>query len=186
MVDENRFEDEDQPERDDIPDDLFSAGFPLFGGEEGAPADREGFLDKKLDEKEVKVTGLYESKHGPYDSQAILVCVRDNQERSVFIEIGFFEARAISLALQGTLTDRPMTHDLLRNMITRLGGTIDRIIIDDLMNATFYAKIIIQTDGKTMDIDSRPSDAIALALRVKAPIYMAESVLEQAAVHEEY
>jgi bifunctional DNase/RNase len=182
VVDENRFEDEDQPE----PDDPFGKDFPLFGGEEGPSPEREEFLERKLDEKEVKVTGLYESKHGAYDSQAILVCVRDNHERSVFIEIGFFEARAISLALQGTLTDRPMTHDLLKNIVTRMGGTIDRIVIDDLMNATFYAKIFVQLDGKIVDIDSRPSDAIALALRVKAPIYMAESVLEQAAVHEEY
>jgi bifunctional DNase/RNase len=182
VVDENRFDDEEQPE----PDDMFGKGFPLFGGEEGPSEDREEFFERKLDEKEVKVTGLYESKHGTYDAQAILVCVKDNYERSVFIEIGFFEARAISLALQGTLTDRPMTHDLLKNLVGRMGGSIDRIVIDDLMNQTFYAKIIVQMDGKIIDIDSRPSDAIALALRVKAPIYMAESVLEQAAVHEEY
>jgi len=79
------------------------------------------------------------------------------------------------------MPDRPMTHDLLKNVIERLGGTVERIIVDDLWQSTFYAKIIIVRNGVSLDIDSRPSDAIALALRTRSPIYVAEPVFESIA-----
>jgi hypothetical protein len=105
--------------------------------------------------------------------------------RAVPIWIGRFEAMAISLALEGTTADRPLPYDMFHNIINKMGGTVDRILIDDLWNKTYYAKISISYDSKSLDADSRPSDAIALALRAKAPIYMAEAVLEKAAVKEE-
>ncbi len=103
----------------------------------------------------------------------------------MLIFIGKFEAMSIWLALEGASADRPLTHDLLNNMIDRMGGKVERILIDDLWNNTYYAKVTIGHDGKTIEVDARPSDGIALALRAKAPIYMAEAVLERAAVREE-
>ena len=103
----------------------------------------------------------------------------------MLIWIGRFEALAISLALEGASADRPLTHDLLNNIVNKMDGTVERILIDDLWNNTYYAKITIAHNGKTIEIDSRPSDAIALSLRAKAPIFMIESVLEKAAVQEE-
>lgn len=82
------------------------------------------------------------------------------------------------MALEGDVPDRPMTHDLLKNVIERMGGSVERIIVDDLWQSTFYAKITIVRNGESLEIDSRPSDAIALALRVHAPIYVAEPVFE--------
>ena len=111
--------------------------------------------------------------------------LRDAGSRSVLIWIGKFEAYSISLALEGATADRPITHDLLNNVINRMGGSVERILIDDLWNDTYYAKVTIAVNGKTMDIDSRPSDAIALGLRAKCPIYMIEGVLEKASVKEE-
>jgi uncharacterized protein len=90
------------------------------------------------------------------------------------------------VALEGRTADRPMTHDLMNNIINRMGGKVDRILIDDLWHSTYYAKIDITIDGKMTQIDSRPSDAIALGIRAKAPIFMAETVLQQAAVQEEF
>ena len=139
---------------------------------------------RRLDEKEVKVMGVYEHQEQGMPPAAF-VLLRDNRGRQVLIWIGRFEAYAISVALEGNSFDRPMTHDLLKSLVDRLGGTIERIIIDDLWQDTYYAKITVSANGKVVDLDSRPSDAVALALRVDAPIYMAESVLEQAAVNEE-
>ena len=101
------------------------------------------------------------------------------------IWIGKFEAYAISLALEGASADRPITHDLLNNVVNKMGGNVERILIDDLWNDTYYAKVTIAYDSKSLDIDSRPSDAIALGLRAKAPMYMVEGVLEKASVQEE-
>lgn len=163
---------------DDRPDDLFG-GPP----EEDEPARRgEGSLDVK----EVTVAGVYEHRDQANSQPvAFFVLLRDALGRSVVIWIGRFEAASISLALEGATADRPLPHDLLNSIIGRMGGTIEQILIDDLWNNTYYAKISIVADSKTIDIDSRPSDAIALALRAKSPIYMAESVLERAAVTEE-
>jgi hypothetical protein len=110
------------------------------------------------------------------------VLLRDNRGRRAPIWVGQFEAWAISSALEGDTQERPMTHDLLKAMLDRLGASIEGVVIDDLWNETFYAKIgVVKTDGETLEIDARPSDAIALALRSRAPIYMAEYVLEATA-----
>jgi len=113
------------------------------------------------------------------------VLLRDNRGRRVQIWVGQFEAFAISFAIEEQPADRPLTHDLVKIILDKLNANVDRIIIDDLWRETFYAKITLVTaDGEYVEIDARPSDAVALALRVRAPIYMAEYVLEQS-VHKE-
>ncbi len=142
--------------------------------------------EEDLGEKEVTVAGVFE-QHDQSGAQppSYVVLLRDKEGRSVPIWIGRFEAMAISLALEGSTADRPLPYDMFNNIITRMGARIDRVLIDDLWNSTYYAKITISFDGKSMDADSRPSDAIAMSLRAKAPIYMAESVLRKAAVIQE-
>lgn len=190
MEDERDFEDQDKPEDETPPerpgDEMPEGGIPPEDLPDlGEPWSRDEPSDKPLDEKEVKVVGVYEHQDAATAQPAAFVLLRDNQGRSVLIWIGRPEAFAISVALEGANADRPMTHDLLKNIVSRLGGTIERIVIDDLWHDTYYAKIHIAVNGNLMEIDSRPSDAIAIGLRAKAPIYMAESVLEQAAVYEE-
>ena len=145
-------------------------------------SETENRAPRALNEKEVKVQGVY-GYQDPSNPDAAprqtFVLMRDNRGRRVPIFIGPFETFAISMALEGASVDRPLTHDLLKNTIDRLGGTVERITIDDLWQQTFYAKITVsQKNGQTQDIDARPSDAIALALRTRSPIYMAESVIE--------
>jgi bifunctional DNase/RNase len=116
-------------------------------------------------------------------SQQRMVMLREvDNRRYLPIWIGSFEADAIGAAIQGHEPPRPMTHDLLRNIITELGGTVQHIAITKLMEQTFYAQVVIDVRGVRREIDARPSDAIALCLRVDAPLYVAEQVLEQAAI----
>lgn len=171
MPDDFSFDDEDR-----LDGSLF--GQPEEG--ENPARDRED-----IEEREVKVIGVYEHRGEENPQPQAFVLVRDAAERSVLIFIGKFEAMSIWLALEGTSADRPLTHDLLNNVVNRMGGKVESVLIDDLWNNTYYAKVTISYDGKTMDVDARPSDGIAVALRAKAPIYMAESVLERAAVKEE-
>ncbi len=155
------------------------------GGEEGgSTSERENQKPRSLNEKEVKVIGVYvHQDQGTVGNHFVML--RDNRGRRVPIFVGQFEAFAISMALEGDAPDRPFTHDLIRLVLERLDATVEHIVIDDLWNETFYAKIgIAKPGGGTVDIDARPSDAIALALRVRAPIYMAETVLE-ATLHTE-
>jgi bifunctional DNase/RNase len=98
-------------------------------------------------------------------------------ERKVPILIGPFEAQAISLPLDGATPDRPMTHDLMRNIIDRLGAELVRVVIDDLWSTTYYAKMYLRRGDEEMEIDSRPSDAIAMAVRFEAPIFVVEGIL---------
>jgi bifunctional DNase/RNase len=100
--------------------------------------------------------------------------------RRLPIIIGAFEAQAIALEIEGIKPPRPLTHDLLKHMIDNLGGTVTEVIIDELRENTFYAKIILEVSGLTNEVDARPSDAIALAVRARSPIYVAESVMEAA------
>ena len=152
-----------------------SAGEPPSG--EGGTSERENHAPRSLNEKEVKVMGVYMQQDQATSQHFVLL--RDNRSRRVPIWVGQFEAWAISFALEGEAPDRPFTHDLIKILLDRLDATVDRVIIDDLWNETFYAKIgLTRKGGETMEIDARPSDAIAIALRFRTPIYMAESVLE--------
>ncbi len=113
--------------------------------------------------------------------QQIIMLKEVDGERTFPIVIGSGEAYAIDRRLKGTPTARPLTHDLLASVIEQLGGTIDRIEINDLENHTFFARIHIKQDGQTLEIDSRPSDAIALGIATTVPIYVAEHVLDEVA-----
>ena len=142
---------------------------------------REGGAENRnLEEREIQVVGVFEERSSDAPLSNPFVLVRDNRGRAVLIWIGRFEALAISMALEGASADRPLTHDLLKNMAERLGAQIDRVVVDDLWQDTFYAKIWMTVNGKTISVDSRPSDTIALALRAKCPVYMTEAVLEEA------
>lgn len=98
------------------------------------------------------------------------------------IWIGHFEADAIAIPMQNVPVSRPLTHDLLGSAINTLGGKLDHIVIHDLAEETFYAKLVVFQDGKTLEVDARPSDAIALAIRSKVPIFVEEKVLESAGI----
>jgi bifunctional DNase/RNase len=107
------------------------------------------------------------------------------RERYLPIVIGIPEADAIAIKLQNHEVPRPLTHDLLCNMITTLGGRVTHVIVNDLSGETFYARIVMDVDGRHVEVDSRPSDAIALAVRMNVPIYVDESVLERNALEPE-
>jgi len=114
-------------------------------------------------------------------SNSPIVVLKDEEEKFFLpIWFGIFEANAIALQLENVATPRPMTHDLLKNMIGELEGRVMRIVINDLRDSTFFAQIRVLTGGKTLEVDARPSDAIALALRTEAPIFVAQAVLDQA------
>ncbi|MDQ5859202.1 MAG: bifunctional nuclease family protein [Acidobacteriota bacterium] len=109
-----------------------------------------------------------------------VVVLRD-AENGVFLPIwvGIFEANAIAIQIEKIATPRPMTHDLLKNLLGELDATVERIVINDLRDNTFFARIHLLRGGTRWDVDSRPSDAIALALRVDAEIFVEEDVLEK-------
>jgi len=110
-----------------------------------------------------------------------IVILRDKEgSRTLPIWVGMFEANAIALQIENISTPRPMTHDLLRNVIQDLKGTVEKIVVSDLQDGTFYAMIYLRVHDELVAIDSRPSDAIALALRTRAPIFVEESVIDSA------
>jgi bifunctional DNase/RNase len=114
--------------------------------------------------------------------QRVVILKATKQERYLFIWIAHAEAYAIAVELQGTTSPRPLTHDLLKNVISELGAKIVSIVISDLIDEIFYARLILDVEGRHVEIDSRPSDAIALAVRARIPIYVEESVLDRAGV----
>ena len=115
-------------------------------------------------------------------NQPIVLLKEATGDRYLPIWIGAVEATAIAFALQGIQTPRPMTHDLMRDMLSEANIEVERIVISELVDQTFYANIRMTGNGDTFDVSSRPSDAIALAVRLDSPIYGAEEVLEQAGI----
>jgi bifunctional DNase/RNase len=111
--------------------------------------------------------------------QQVIVLKERNGHRSFPIVIGIVEIFAIDRRLKGIQPPRPMTHDLLDGVITGLGARVERIIINDLRNHTFYAKIVLSLNGRIVEVDSRPSDAIALGAASGAPIFVAEHVFDK-------
>lgn len=110
-----------------------------------------------------------------------IVILKDKEgDRVLPIWVGIFEANAIALQIENIPTARPMTHDLLRNIITDLDGRVDRVVVSDLKDNTFFAVIHMTVRGERVAVDARPSDAIALALRTRAPILVEESVIDNA------
>jgi bifunctional DNase/RNase len=114
--------------------------------------------------------------------QRVVILKEKESDRYLPIWIGPAEADAIAVRLQDVSVQRPLTHDLLRSVIDELGATVDYVVVNDLTNDTFFARIMMHLDGKSLEIDSRPSDAIALAVRAQVPIFADESVLEKAGV----
>ena len=115
-------------------------------------------------------------------NQPIVLLKEQVGERFLPIWIGAAEAAAIAFALQGVVTPRPMTHDLMKNVFDEIGATVDKVVITDLREGTFYATIHMQQNGASFEISSRPSDAIALAVRSECPIFADEEVLTEASI----
>ena len=116
-------------------------------------------------------------------SQHRVVILKDvDSDRYLPIWIGPFEAEAITVTLQEVEVPRPLTHDLLKNVITTMGGVVEHIVVSELRDEVFYARIVMEANGKHLEIDSRPSDALALAVRLHVPVYIEEAVMEKAAV----
>ena len=116
----------------------------------------------------------------PITNMPIVILKDKGGERVLPIWVGVTEANAIALQIENIATPRPMTHDLLRNILLEIEAEVQRIVVSDLRDNTFYAMIYLGRAGDTIAIDARPSDAIALALRTKAPIYVEDSVVESA------
>ena len=117
--------------------------------------------------------------------QPIVLLKTKDGNRYLPIWIGQPEAAAILMKLQGATTPRPMTHDLVTEILGELDAQVTRITVTELRENTFYAQVTVQMDGREIDVDSRPSDAIALAIRAEAPIFAADSVIEESAIEFE-
>ncbi|MCI0619337.1 bifunctional nuclease family protein, partial [bacterium] len=126
---------------------------------------------------EMRIKGLMLD---PVTNMPIIILSDMEGQRILPIWVGFFEANAIALQMENVATPRPMTHDLLKNVISGLNATVKKILVNNLWDNTFYALIYVEMNGETMAIDSRPSDAIALALRMKSPIFVEEEVIQKA------
>src|SRR5258706_2588388 len=114
-----------------------------------------------------------------------VVILRDEDEKNFLpIWVGVFEANAIALQMEGVTTPRPMTHDLLKNIIQEIEANVVQVVINNLQENTFYAQIFLRVGGKELKIDSRPSDAIALALRTDSPVFVEETVLEKSRAND--
>ena len=126
---------------------------------------------------EMKVEGL---TLDPLTNMPIIILKDISSDKALPIWVGYFEANAIALEIEKINTPRPMTHDLLSSMISSLHAKVKHVLINDLKDNTFFAAISVIQNGSDMTIDSRPSDAIALALRTKSPIFVEEKVIEAA------
>jgi bifunctional DNase/RNase len=132
-----------------------------------------------LQKIQCEILGLSSS---PSTGGAYAILLKEiNGNRRLPIIIGAFEAQAIALEIEGIKPPRPLTHDLLKQVLDNLGAAVMEVVIDELRENTFYAKIILEVSALTNEVDARPSDAIALAVRTQSPIYVAEKVMEAAA-----
>lgn len=134
--------------------------------------------DAAIQPVEVEIRGLILD---PVSNTPIVILKKPNENVFLPIWIGLFEANAIALELEGVGTPRPMTHDLLRSIATCLGGQVQRVVVHALVENTFHAKIVLRDSaGREHEVDARPSDAIALALRCRAPVQVVEEVFRAA------
>ena len=132
-----------------------------------------------MDETEMLVHGV---NLDMMTNQPVVILKDLDAKRFLPIWIGQFEATAILMELQGVQAARPLTHDLLRNMLDELDASIIKIVIDDIEDGTFYAKIHVKHDTSIQQVDARPSDAIALAVRMRAPIFASDKVVDKATI----
>jgi len=169
-------------DRENDKSDLSGGNIPLNGFE---TSETENFHPRELNEKEVKVSDVFTQQQPGGAPQQHYVLLYDNKGRQVQIWVGASEAIAIKFALEGQATDRPLTHDLIKTALDKLGARVVKVVIDDIWREVFYSKISVMTaEQETLELDARPSDAIAMALRVHAPIFMAEYVLENSVFSE--
>jgi hypothetical protein len=126
---------------------------------------------------EMRIKGLMLD---PVTNMPIIILSDLDGHRILPIWVGFFEANAIALQMENVTTPRPMTHDLMKNIINGLNATVKKILVNNLSENTFCALVYLEANGETLAIDSRPSDAIALALRMKSPIFVDEEVINKA------
>jgi uncharacterized protein len=159
------------PEENDGPEN-FDEPPPFFPYDNNGSPREPGSMGELV---EVQIEGVFAAESNGTISRFVLL---SDGERKLPILIGPYEAQAISLPLEGTRPDRPMTHDLVRVIMDRLNTNLDRVVIDDLWNTIYYAKLYIRTDKEEIEIDARPSDAIALSVRFDVPIYVADGILE--------
>ena len=115
-------------------------------------------------------------------SRHVVILKEAARDRYLPIWIGPWEASAIAMKLQGLTPERPLTHDLFAATLAELGARVERVVISDLADETFHARLVLERDGRTVDVDARPSDALALAVRAGTRIFAAETVLDQAAL----
>ncbi|MEO0144233.1 MAG: bifunctional nuclease family protein [candidate division WOR-3 bacterium] len=133
---------------------------------------------KNLIEVEVKNVIFVRNDEG---ENSFLVILNEKEGRRVLpINVGLFEAQAIARAKEGIKTERPLTHDLIVNIFKELDVKIEKVIINDLVNEVFYARIIVRRDDKVLSIDARPSDSIAIAILANVPIFVSANVMEKA------
>lgn len=150
----------------------------------------ENRQQQSIELKEVTIANVVEEIYYPAGhaqgraESSMWVLLRDSRGREFKIVMLQELGRAILSAIRGEIPDRPFTHDLLRTVIEKLGATVDRVVIDDLWQDTYYAKLHLRVGERVIEIDARPSDAIAVGLRFKAPIFVAETVLEATQVEE--
>ncbi|MBI2815971.1 MAG: bifunctional nuclease family protein [Acidobacteria bacterium] len=130
-------------------------------------------------EVEMKIRGLMMD---PVTNMPIVILKDINGNAVLPIWVGVYEANAIALEIEKVTTPRPMTHDLIKNLLLGLHTSVRKVVVNDLRDDTFYALIWLEQDGQTISIDSRPSDALALALRLDCPIYVEEDVLKSSKV----
>jgi bifunctional DNase/RNase len=128
-----------------------------------------------MEEREFKIKGLIMD---PLTNSPIVILQSMEKNTLLPIWVGIFEANAIALQIERIDTPRPLTHDLIKNILQQLDASVDKIVVTDLQENTFYAVIHLRLNGDRITIDSRPSDAIALALRTDAPIYVTEEVIK--------
>ncbi|HEY59719.1 MAG TPA: bifunctional nuclease family protein [Anaerolineae bacterium] len=134
-----------------------------------------GLIEVQIDSLRVSLT----------NQQRIVILKQVNADRYLPIWIGPYEAEAITIALQEIEIARPQTHDLIKNVISKLGGKIGRIVISELKDDIYYGAIIINKNNQSIEIDSRPSDAIALAVRTHTPIFISSEVMDEASITPE-
>ncbi len=155
-----------------------------FASKLRALAEQEQAQEDRLIEMVVETIGI-----SKIDYQPVVILKEKDGDLYLPIWIGLLEANAISVILEGDEVPRPLTPDLLCSILNRMGASVDYIVINDLQNHTFYANITLNANWMRMEIDARPSDAIAIALRVGAPIYVEKAVLDKAGIqpdHETY
>ncbi|MDR3690424.1 MAG: bifunctional nuclease family protein [Fimbriimonas sp.] len=161
------YDEPDRPENLDQPPSFFPY-------EDDVPIRESGSLGELV---EVNVEGVYAAENNGQISRFVVVT---DGERKLPILIGAFEAQAIAMEYEGSRPDRPLTHDLIRTIMMRANVVLERVVIDDFWNAVYYAKLNIRVEKEEMEIDARPSDAIALAMRFDSPIFVADGILEAA------